>query len=86
MAKMKSRVPTINILEAKTTLSRLVEAVESGAEREIVIARNGKPVARLVPLRKATGKRIGLLEGKFVAPKDFDADNESIAQLFKGDE
>jgi prevent-host-death family protein len=74
---------TINILEAKSNLSRLVEAVESGAKSEIVIARNGKPVARLVPLANpAAGKRIGLLEGKFKAPKDFDVDNEVVAELF----
>ncbi|MDZ4842670.1 MAG: type II toxin-antitoxin system Phd/YefM family antitoxin [Hyphomicrobium aestuarii] len=51
---------TVNMLEAKSNLSRLVEAVESGAEREIVIARNGKPAARLVPIRvRPTGPRIG---------------------------
>ncbi|MCB1993661.1 MAG: type II toxin-antitoxin system prevent-host-death family antitoxin, partial [Geminicoccaceae bacterium] len=38
------------MLEAKTQLSKLVEAVESGAEAEIVIARNGKPAAKLVPI------------------------------------
>jgi prevent-host-death family protein len=78
---------TVNILEAKSNLSRLVAAVESGAEDEIVIARNGKPVARLVALpRSPRGQRIGLLAGKFVAPPDFDADNEAIAKLFQGDE
>ena len=40
----------VNMLEAKTHLSRLVEEVESGATNEIVIARNGKPAARLVPI------------------------------------
>ena len=43
-------MPTVNMLEAKTSLSHLVESVESGAETEIVIARNGKPAARLVPI------------------------------------
>lgn len=75
---------TVNILQAKSTLSRLVDAVEKGASREIVIARNGRPAARLVPLAKpAADKRIGLLESKFKAPKDFDADNEQVARLFK---
>jgi antitoxin (DNA-binding transcriptional repressor) of toxin-antitoxin stability system len=41
---------TVNMLEAKTHLSRLVEAIESGAETEIIIARNGKPAARLTAL------------------------------------
>ncbi len=48
----------VNMLEAKTTLSKLVEAVESGAEKEIIIARNGKPAAKLVPVDQAAkGKR-----------------------------
>ena len=78
----------VNMLEAKSNLSRLVEAVESGAEREIIIARNGKPAARLVPIAatRDTSKRIGLLKGKIVAPRDFDADNEEIARLFLGEQ
>ncbi len=44
---------TVNMLEAKTQLSRLVEAVETGAETEIIIARNGRPVARLVAIGPA---------------------------------
>ena len=40
---------TINMLEAKTTLSRLVDAIEQGPETEIDIARNGKLAAKLVP-------------------------------------
>ena len=39
---------TVNMLEAKTSLSKLVEAVESGAETEIIIARNGKPALNRV--------------------------------------
>lgn len=51
---------TVSILEAKTKLSRLVDAVESGAEAEIVIARNGRPAARLVAIRQpGKGPRIG---------------------------
>jgi antitoxin (DNA-binding transcriptional repressor) of toxin-antitoxin stability system len=41
---------TVNMLEAKTHPSRLVEAIETGAETEVVIARNGRPVARLTAL------------------------------------
>lgn len=58
----------INMLEAKTKLSKLVEAVESGAESEIILARNGKPVARIVPLQAPvvdTSKRLGIAEGEF---------------------
>ena len=56
----------VNMLEAKSNLSRLVDAVESGAEAEVIIARNGRPAARLVPIRPATsGERIGVAQGKF---------------------
>lgn len=77
---------TVNMLEAKSNLSRLVEAVESGAETEIVIARNGRPAARLVALRPSrTGKRLGVAEGKFIVPDDIDQDNALIAALFNGE-
>jgi prevent-host-death family protein len=71
------------MLEAKSSLSRLVEAVESGEETEIIIARNGKPAARLTALApRAVGPRIGAAKGLFVAPEDIDADNEAVAELF----
>jgi prevent-host-death family protein len=74
---------TVNMLEAKNNLSRLVEAVESGAESEVIIARNGKPAARLVAVEPKTKRvRLGLAKGKFVVPDDFDRDNEEIARLF----
>ena len=76
----------INMLEAKTSLSRLVEAVESGAESEIVIARNGKPAARLVPVAttQRTARRLGIAEGAFpsMSLEEFDAANNEIAKLF----
>ena len=79
---------TVNMLDAKTQLSRLVDAVESGAETEIVIARNGRPAARLVPMDAptTTGKRLGLLAGKYpsMSQAEFDAENESVAALFEG--
>lgn len=77
----------VNMLEAKSNLSRLVEAVESGAEREIVIARNGRPAAKLVPIGVGTrGKRIGIAKGMFVIPDDIDFDNALIEKLFTGGE
>ncbi len=76
---------TVNMLEAKSNLSKLVEAVESGAETEIVIARNGKPAARLVPLNdEPKGQRLGVAKGKFVAPANIDAMNAEIEELFYG--
>lgn len=73
----------VNMHEAKTRLSALVEAVESGAEKEIVIARNGKPVARLVPIAKVdASKRIGIAEGLFKVPDDINEYEDEIAALF----
>ena len=76
----------VNMLEAKTNLSRLVEAVESGAESEIIIARNGKPAARLVPIEEKAKRvvRLGLANGKYpvMTQEEFDADNEEIWREF----
>lgn len=52
----------VNIHEAKTTLSQLVEAAESG--ETVVLARAGKPVVQLVRLKKKRGIRLGVLKGK----------------------
>ena len=72
----------INMFEAKSRLSKLVELVESGAEPEIVIARNGKPAAKLAPMHhRAAGARIGVAEGQFTVPDDIDSENELIAAL-----
>lgn len=63
---------TINIHEAKTHLSRLVEDVAAG--EEVIIAKAGRPVARLVALEKPAGRRkLGILAGEMVIPDDFDA-------------
>ncbi len=79
-------MPVVNMLEAKSSLSRLVQAVESGEETEIVIARNGRPAARLVAIIDSpTKNRIGIARGLFVAPDDIDALNAEVAALFGGD-
>lgn len=75
----------VNMLEAKSNLSRLVDAVEKGSEAEIVIARNGRPAAKLVPIRAAKiERRLGVAKGKFKVPADIDADNSTIAKMFSG--
>lgn len=62
---------TVNIHQAKTQLSKLVERAAAG--EEIVIAKAGKPVARIVPLAVAAApRRPGLLKGKIRIGKDFD--------------
>jgi prevent-host-death family protein len=61
----------INIHQAKTHLSRLVEDVAGGSE--VTIAKGGKPMARLVPLRRDdTPRRPGLLKGKLRIADEFD--------------
>jgi antitoxin (DNA-binding transcriptional repressor) of toxin-antitoxin stability system len=69
----------------KSNLSRLVAAEESGIEAEIIIARNGRPAARLVAVRsQVQGKRIGLAEGEFTVPEDTDIRNPTIDDLLAG--
>ena len=66
-------VRQVNMHEAKTHLSELVEAAEAG--EVVVIARHGRPVVRLESVkRKGKGIRLGTLKGMFSSiPKDFDA-------------
>jgi prevent-host-death family protein len=75
---------TINIHEAKTHLSRIVEEVADGAE--VIIAKAGKPIARLVPLETApTLKKLGLLKGVIRVPKDFNAPlPDEVLATFEG--
>ncbi|MFQ5660351.1 MAG: type II toxin-antitoxin system Phd/YefM family antitoxin [Gammaproteobacteria bacterium] len=71
----------INIHEAKTHLSRLLERVEAG--EEVVISRNGKPIVRLVkyePARKP--RKPGSLKGKIWMADDFDETSEDIIDAF----
>jgi antitoxin (DNA-binding transcriptional repressor) of toxin-antitoxin stability system len=75
---------TVNMLEAKTHLSRLVEAIETGAATEVVIARNGRPVARLTALPgPERPRRLGVARGQFTVPESIDAANPLIAELFE---
>ena len=79
-------MPTVNMLEAKTSLSRLVEAVESGAETEIIIARNGKPAAKLVAVdQPKRGKRkLGMFPDAFpdFTLEEWNATDAEVAKLF----
>ena len=60
---------TVNVHEAKTNLSRLLAQVEAG--EDVVIARNGKPVARLVGVQKRGRPQPDVLKGKVVIPDSF---------------
>ena len=73
----------VNMLKAKSNLSRLVDAVESGAEQEVVIARNGRPAARLVAMAaRLPAARIGVAKGLIEVPDDIDAHNHEVAKLY----
>ena len=74
----------INIYDAKTQLSRLVDKAASG--EDILIARSGKPVALLTRIKPKSKKRpLGLLNGKFKIPDDFNAPlPDEILDAFEG--
>jgi prevent-host-death family protein len=79
---------TVNTHEAKTQLSRLLALVEKG--EEVVIARNGKPIAKLVAVEEpqVAGKReLGFMRGKFVVPPEFfePMSEEDLADWYGGD-
>lgn len=75
---------TVNMLEAKSTLSKLVDLIEQGTEHEIVIARNGRPAARLVSINSRPAQhRLGIAKGQFVVPENIDVHNEEVAVLFQ---
>ena len=77
----------VNVLEAKTNLSRLLASLEAGNEEEILIARHGRPIARLTAVsRGRVGDRIGVAKGKFTVPDDIDAVNSEVLSLFSQDD
>lgn len=77
---------TVNLFQAKTHLSKLIDQIASGEESEFVISRNGKPVARMVPVTQKidVSRRIGIAQGEFSVPENIDDANREIAELFYG--
>ncbi len=77
---------TVNIHEAKTHLSRLLERVANGTA--VVIARAGKPIAKVVPFSAPAStkmKRLGFLKGEMRVPDDFDRMGKGeIEAMFEG--
>ncbi|MBQ3280003.1 MAG: prevent-host-death protein [Clostridia bacterium] len=72
----------VNILEAKTGFSKLIRLLESGKEKSITVARNGKPVVKIILAdQSSVSKRIGVAKGKFTAPENFDENNEEAAAM-----
>ena len=82
MARTKSSV--VNVAEAKARLPELIARAAGG--EEIILARNGKPQARLVPLATDRALRVpGKGKGRFRARRDFDAPlDDDILSLFEG--
>ncbi len=75
---------TVNVYDAKTQLSQLLNRVEQG--EEIVIARNGRPVARLAPLETKRPDRVpGLWKGRITISDDFDEFTEQDARDWYGE-
>jgi prevent-host-death family protein len=73
---------SVNVHEAKTHLSRLLERVEGG--EEIVVARAGRPIARIVPYRARTQPRVpGAWRGRVHLGPDFDAVNAYLIAEFE---
>ncbi|GAB3644952.1 type II toxin-antitoxin system Phd/YefM family antitoxin [Ramlibacter alkalitolerans] len=74
---------TVSLREARSTLSRLVEALESGSEQEVVITRRGQPVAKLLPAQAAPASaRIGVAKGLFQMPESDAALDAEVSRLF----
>jgi prevent-host-death family protein len=73
---------TVNMHEAKSQLSRLVARVQEG--EEILIAKSGKPVARLMRLEgKKAARRLGTAKGKVRIGKDFDAPVPGFEEFYR---
>ena len=77
---------TVNIHDAKTQLSRLVDQAAKG--EAFIIAKAGKPMVKVIPLDPAesgTANRLGFMAGEFSVPDDFDQmSNHQIEALFAG--
>lgn len=74
----------VNMHEAKSNLSKLVAAIRAGREREVLIAVNGVPAARLVPLETKRKLAWGQLKGKITVPETINENEAEIEALFTG--
>ena len=73
----------MNVLEAKTNFSKIIAMLERKEEKEVIIARAGKPVVKIIRIEPVDiAKRIGVAAGKFVVPDDFDEPDDDIARMF----
>ena len=87
MVRMKTRegIMEISILQAKTDFSKLIRLLESQQEDSIIVARHGKPVAKIIRYQKPdVSGRIGILKGQpyiSMTQEEFDRDNDKIAKI-----
>jgi len=74
---------SVGVHEAKTHLSRLLDAVAAG--EEVLITRRGRPAARLVALHTGSPRAFGMDRGRFAVPEDFDAPLDAdVLDAFEG--
>ncbi|MEL5848798.1 MAG: type II toxin-antitoxin system prevent-host-death family antitoxin [Candidatus Igneacidithiobacillus chanchocoensis] len=76
----------VNVFEMKTHLSKHLERLECGEVDALIVARAGKPVARLTLEQRKSPVQIGLMDGRYAIPDHFDAMDAEIVRLFSGDE
>lgn len=83
LAKEGLAVTSVNMLEAKTNLSKLVKALETHEEDVVYIARDGKPLVMmtLIPMRESS--RFGIAEGVFRVPDEFKDWDHEIEEMFE---
>ncbi|MDE7016955.1 MAG: hypothetical protein K2P65_05175 [Lachnospiraceae bacterium] len=75
----------VNVLEDKTDLSKLVNLLETKQEEVIYLEKNGVTVAQMTLIPKKTvRKRIGVAEGKFKVPDEFDSWDKEVEEMFGG--
>lgn len=75
----------VNMLQAKTNLSKLVSMLLSGEEDVIYIAKNGEAVAQLTRIEPKPKKKIGVAKGKITVPDDFDKWDSEVESMFDGE-
>ncbi|HEJ83937.1 MAG TPA: type II toxin-antitoxin system Phd/YefM family antitoxin [Desulfobacteraceae bacterium] len=74
----------VNVSEAKTNLSKLIDMAYQG--EEVIIAKNNLPLVELVPHKPREKRKLGLLAGKIEIPDDFLDEDAEINAMFYGDQ
>lgn len=77
----------VNVIQAKTDLSKLLHLLETKKEESIIVSRYGKPIAKIIPFDDTpVSNRIGILKSKpytSMTQEEFDKDNEAIAEMLQ---